>query len=105
MLDSGDSKPYSAVWYASLESQLGATVCRQLGFYAIPDDHNGSIGMLSDQKHIHDMDAWRDASECDRNSITAMPNFVAPERGDFRLQPDSPGNTAADDGGVVGMRQ
>lgn len=38
MLDSGDSKPYSAVWYASLESQLGATACRQLGFYAIPDE-------------------------------------------------------------------
>jgi hypothetical protein len=32
--------------------------------YAIPDDHNGSIGMLSDLKHIHDMDAWRDAWEC-----------------------------------------
>ena len=38
MLDSEDSRPYTQPWYASLERQLGATVCRQLGFYVIPDD-------------------------------------------------------------------
>ena len=38
MLDSGDSSPYTKPWYLSLEKQLGATVCRQLGFYVIPED-------------------------------------------------------------------
>ena len=38
MLDSGDSSPYTTPWYTSLENQLGATACRQLGFYVIPED-------------------------------------------------------------------
>jgi len=31
-------RPYSGAWYNSLCSQLGATACRQLGFYEIPQD-------------------------------------------------------------------
>tara|TARA_Y100000588_G_C14158488_1_gene883752 strand:- start:195 stop:1019 length:825 start_codon:yes stop_codon:yes gene_type:complete len=38
VLGSGEAKPYSSQWLKSLESQLGATACRQLGFYVIPDD-------------------------------------------------------------------
>ena len=43
MFETGDTRPYSAEWYASLESQLGATACRQLGFYAIPRDFTLSV--------------------------------------------------------------
>ncbi len=38
VLDTGETKPYSSQWLNALESQLGATACRQLGFYVIPDD-------------------------------------------------------------------
>jgi len=38
VLDSGETRPFSDEWYAGLESQLGATACRQLGFYVIPSD-------------------------------------------------------------------
>lgn len=31
-------RPYSDAWYAALCRQLGETACRQLGFYAIPQD-------------------------------------------------------------------
>lgn len=30
--------PYSQAWYESVRRTLGAAACRQLGFYAIPDD-------------------------------------------------------------------
>ncbi|MFP6770497.1 MAG: glycosyltransferase family 2 protein, partial [Planctomycetaceae bacterium] len=43
MFETGDTRPYSAEWYALLESQLGATACRQLGFYAIPEDLTLSV--------------------------------------------------------------
>lgn len=43
MFETGETRPYSAEWYASLEAQLGATACRQLGFYAIPDDFRLSV--------------------------------------------------------------
>ncbi|MCE9552257.1 MAG: glycosyltransferase family 2 protein [Planctomycetes bacterium] len=33
-----ESRPYSGEWYASLCAKLGATACRQLGFYQIPSD-------------------------------------------------------------------
>ena len=36
--DLGDQRPFSAEWYAALEKRLGATTCRQLGIYVIPDD-------------------------------------------------------------------
>ncbi len=38
MLDTATARPFTEGWYASLESQLGATACRQLGFYVIPED-------------------------------------------------------------------
>ena len=38
VLDTGETKPYSSQWLNALETQLGATACRQLGFYVIPDD-------------------------------------------------------------------
>ncbi len=38
MLDTAATRPFTASWYASLESHLGATACRQLGFYVIPED-------------------------------------------------------------------
>ncbi len=43
MFETGETRPYSAEWYGSLEAQLGATACRQLGFYAIPDDFRLSV--------------------------------------------------------------
>jgi glycosyltransferase involved in cell wall biosynthesis len=33
-----DAAPYSQRWYENLRRVLGEAVCRQLGFYAIPDD-------------------------------------------------------------------
>ena len=38
LFDTAATRPFTAGWYASLESQLGATACRQLGFYVIPED-------------------------------------------------------------------
>ncbi len=38
MFDTAETRPFTAGWYASLESQLGPTACRQLGFYVIPED-------------------------------------------------------------------
>ena len=35
--------PFSPPWYERLEDQLGATACRQLGFYAIPSDFTLSV--------------------------------------------------------------
>ncbi len=35
--------PYSAEWYQTLKSLLGEGACRQLGFYAVPDDFRLSI--------------------------------------------------------------
>ena len=35
--------PFSPVWYARLEDSLGPTACRQLGFYAIPEDFTLSV--------------------------------------------------------------
>jgi glycosyltransferase involved in cell wall biosynthesis len=34
----GDAAPYSQRWYENLRGVLGEAVCRQLGFYAIPDE-------------------------------------------------------------------
>lgn len=34
----GDPAPYSQPWYENLRRVLGDAVCRQLGFYVIPDD-------------------------------------------------------------------
>jgi hypothetical protein len=36
------------------------------------------------------LDQWREKRDQDRNSIIADPRFVAPDKDDFRLQPDSP---------------
>ena len=33
---------------------------------------------------------WQSRRDQDRHSLVADPRFVAPEQGDFRLQPDSP---------------
>jgi glycosyltransferase involved in cell wall biosynthesis len=38
LFDTAATRPFTTDWYASLESQLGATACRQLGFYVIPED-------------------------------------------------------------------
>ncbi|MFP6701259.1 MAG: glycosyltransferase family 2 protein [Planctomycetaceae bacterium] len=38
LFDTAATRPFTAGWYASLENQLGATACRQLGFYVIPED-------------------------------------------------------------------
>ena len=38
MTDAGDWKPFSESWYKALETLLGATACRKLGFYVIPDE-------------------------------------------------------------------
>ncbi len=35
--------PFSQPWYDRLEDQLGPTACKQLGFYAIPDDFTLSV--------------------------------------------------------------
>ena len=37
--------PYSAEWYASLRALLGDAGCRQLGFYALPEDFVLSVVM------------------------------------------------------------
>jgi len=36
--DAGDWKPFSESWYKALQTLLGTTACRQLGFYVIPDE-------------------------------------------------------------------
>ena len=38
MTDAGDWKPFSESWYKALQTLLGTTACRQLGFYVIPDE-------------------------------------------------------------------
>ena len=35
--------PYSAEWYQTLKSLLGEGACRQLGFYAVPDEFRLSV--------------------------------------------------------------
>jgi glycosyltransferase involved in cell wall biosynthesis len=35
--------PYSAEWYHTLQSLLGEGACRQLGFYAVPDEFRLSV--------------------------------------------------------------
>ena len=35
--------PFSAVWYEKVRDALGSAACRQLGFYAIPDDFRLSV--------------------------------------------------------------
>lgn len=38
----------------------------------------------------YDLAGWRRASGQDKNSLWTTPGFAAPNKGDFRLQPDSP---------------
>ena len=38
MTDAGEWKPFTESWYTALETLLGTTACKQLGFYVIPDD-------------------------------------------------------------------
>ena len=38
MTDAGEWKPFTEPWYTALETLLGTTACKQLGFYVIPDD-------------------------------------------------------------------
>lgn len=38
-----DAKPYTKEWYLALRAVLGEGGCRQLGFYAVPDDFTLSV--------------------------------------------------------------
>jgi hypothetical protein len=60
--------------------------------------------MLTDRVRHKTLEAWREASGLDAHSVTVMPVFTDPENGNFHLTPDSPGKTAAEDGGAVGIR-
>lgn len=42
-LSAADQKPFTPEWYESLKSTLGETACKQLGFYAIPEDMTLSV--------------------------------------------------------------
>ena len=48
--------------------------------------------------------AWRQKTGLGAGSILAAPRFVDPAARDYRLAPDSPGRTLAQDGGPVGAR-
>ena len=43
MTDAGEWKPFTESWYTALETLLGTTACKQLGFYVIPDDMTLSV--------------------------------------------------------------
>jgi len=72
--------------------------------YYIPEKYKGTIGMMTDGVRHRTIEEWREASGYDAHSVVAMPVFVDPEHGDFRLRPGSPGSAAAEDGGAVGFR-
>jgi hypothetical protein len=44
---------------------------------------------LLEAEAVDEWTAWQEMG-LDRNSVVADPLFVAPEKGDYRLQPDSP---------------
>src|SRR5271170_6327733 len=50
-------RPYSAAWYELQLRALGEAGCRQLGFYAIPDDHLLSvvIPIYNEEKTLRDL--------------------------------------------------
>ncbi len=52
-----DTMPYTTEWYAGLQRLLGETVCRQLGFYAIPPHLLLSviIPVYNERDTIHDI--------------------------------------------------
>ena len=47
---------------------------------------------------------YRDVTGLDADSLYAEPQFVDPERRDYRLKPGTPGTDLATDGGPVGAR-
>jgi glycosyltransferase involved in cell wall biosynthesis len=53
----GELRPYSAAWYELQLRALGEAGCRQLGFYAIPDDHLLSvvIPIYNEEKTLRDL--------------------------------------------------
>ena len=72
--------------------------------FHIPKSFKGTIGALFDTGRIKKLADWQKLTGLDQHSVEAKPLFVAPDRGDFRLKPGSPGIAAADDGGPVGAR-
>ena len=52
-----DTTPYTTEWYVGLQRLLGETVCRQLGFYAIPSHLMLSviIPVYNERDTIHDI--------------------------------------------------
>ena len=78
------------------------------GWDPLPDmDHNvwfSTTGVMVRHfgKTIKGFQEYRDATGLDRHSVYADPRFVDPERGDYRLGPDSPARGLRPDGGAVG---
>ena len=95
--------PYKSnpnIWIMNLPARVD---CDHNLFY-IPDDHNATIGKTTETDRLRNLAEWRERTGFDTHSIEAMPLFVDPENGDFRLAPGSPGLDLADDGAAVGIR-
>ncbi|MBC8876855.1 MAG: right-handed parallel beta-helix repeat-containing protein [Planctomycetes bacterium] len=65
----------------------------------------GSKTMVTlDETWYHSLEEWRDRSGRDMHSIFADPQFVDPDKHDFRLRPDSPNIGAGKNGATIGAR-
>jgi len=88
------------IWVMNIKPDL---FCDRNLFY-IAEGTKATLGKLPATDRLPSLEAWQTATGLDRHSLAAQPIFLDPEKGDFRLAPNSPGIKLAEDGGPVGAR-
>jgi hypothetical protein len=88
------------IWVMNLKAKVRS----DHNLFWFPPGFKSTIGKLPDTDRVVTLAEWQRATGLDAHSVMDRPEFVDPERGDFRLAPGSVGLRLADDGGVVGIR-